>query len=202
MSYIVSKLSKMEEAIIDRLYNEQIPSKERIGLEEQLDCLISQTKSRIEGWLTDIEKADRFSVVLGTGIIAKMESGTVEPRKLPYAAVIYAPKFLEKDFEKFLRTRDSLDSYLSEKAIDVQTMTIPVPLRIIGEMRLANAMNKQASWMGTKTSYFISNDNILTTSLADNGFSIQSYFPRENRKNGFASLVDITKEFENNLNTL
>jgi len=193
MSSILSKVETLEDSTIDKLYYEQLRAKEKIKLEEELDCSITQIRSRIEGYITEMERGDEFRVVTGTGILGNVKENM---KKLPFIAVSYRPKFLLKPKTDVIGAVESMDDYLTKRAVDKYEITIPVPLRILEEMNIANKLKEKVSWMATKTTYKISDDMFIISSMSDNDFMMQAYFSPENRKNGIRTLTDIAKKFE------
>jgi hypothetical protein len=167
MSSILSKIETLEESTIDKLYYEQLPPKEKIKLEEELGCSITQIRSRIEGYITDMEREDKLRVITGTGVIGNAKENM---RKLPFIGVSYRPNFLLKSKTDLIGAIESIDNHLTGRAIDKYEITVPIPLRILEEMNVANKLREKASWMASKTTYKISDDMFIISSMSDNDF--------------------------------
>jgi len=193
MSSILSQLEKLEESILDNLYYKSLLPKEKLQLEEKMNCSITQIKSRVEGYVTDI-KRKKYRVVVGTGIL----SGRNVRGKFPYAAVIYEPELLMEKRKELKRAVKLTMTYLTGKASDVIPV-LGVPLRVLEEVNIANVLGKRAMWIGFKDIYIISEDLAIVYGFSGSGITIQAYFPRKERKKGIASLVNIAKKFESYL---
>ena len=72
MSFLLSKLDELEERTVDGFYTNQLSPKERLELEERLGCSVTQIKSRIEGFVTFLEKKD-FKAGVGIGFLEMLE---------------------------------------------------------------------------------------------------------------------------------
>ena len=192
MSAELSVLEGIEELSLNRLLYERLSLKEKLELEEKLSSSIRQDESEIEGYTTRIERDEEIGIVIGSGM---MDLGGWKAI-CPYVGVKYYPKLFEgKDAEKIKEILVLMDDYLTKKANKRYPYVIPISLGIIRDTRIANSLGEKIDWVEQRITYAF-NDMLINLSITNNGFMFQAYFTVDNRKEGFKTLIEASKEFE------